>query len=100
MPRGPSGKKRPAYASMSETLPRSFTACRLQAQGLYPALCTETYRDLLQPRPYGLHHKRTGFSAESSTGFPQPIHSLVNRVVASLRGAERPTQSIVTLASL
>src|SRR6266446_10672138 len=97
MPRGPRGKKRPAYASMSETLPRAFTACRLQAQGLYPALCTETYRDLSQPRPYGLHHKCTWFSAESSTGFPQPIHSPVNRLYRHWGGAGRPKQSIVTV---
>ena len=59
---------------------RLSTGCQLRAQSLYPALCTETYRGRSQPRPYSLHHKCTWFSAGSSTSFPQPIHSLVNRL--------------------
>ena len=65
---------------------RPFTGCRLRAQGLYPALCTGTYPGFSQLCPCDPHRKCTGFSEQSSTGFPQPIHRVVNRLYASLRG--------------
>ena len=59
---------------------RSFTACRLQVQGLFTALYTETYPGFSQACLHHLHDICAGFSTESSTGFPQPIYRVVNQL--------------------
>src|SRR6266403_2163067 len=98
MPRGPRGEKRPAYASMSETLPRvhslSTPSARLIPSVMHRNIPGPFTASSLRPAPQ-MHLVFRRVVNRFSTAYPLTCQP----VVASLRGTERPKQSIVTVGS-